>query len=56
MSDEAEPAEYDDAHPTSQDEERLRRDELLAKVREANKQSLRGPDSPTLHTYRSGTC
>ncbi len=56
MSDEAEPAEHHDAHPTSQDDALLRRDELLAKVREADKQSLTGPESPSLPTYRRGTC
>jgi hypothetical protein len=54
VSDEPEPAELDGQGP--EDEAQRRRDELLARVREANKQSLTGPDSPTLHTYRSGTC
>jgi hypothetical protein len=54
VSDEPEPAERDGPGP--EDEAKRRRDELLAKVREANRLSLTGPDSPTLHTYRSDTC
>lgn len=38
-----------------QHEEALRRrQELLDKVREANRRSLTGPDCPALHLYRSG--
>jgi hypothetical protein len=41
MSDETEPAEQDGAETA--DEELLRRQALLAKVREANQQSLKWP-------------
>ncbi|HWM37170.1 MAG TPA: hypothetical protein VNS49_08650 [Streptomyces sp.] len=42
MSDEPEPA-AEREHPDAVDEELLRREELLAKVREANEQSLKWP-------------
>lgn len=34
----------------------LRRDELLARVREVNRRSLSGPDSPSIQVYRRDTC
>ncbi len=56
MSDESGPVEYDDAGPDLDEVLQRRREELLAKVREVNKRSLTGPDSPTLHLHRNEGC
>lgn len=49
------PADEEDepAEPATPDDEALLRqhEQLLARVREANRQSRTGPDSPTLHLY-----